>query len=158
MRNITLFLLLALAWLLWSGYFQEPLLLSFGACSCALVVWLVARMDAVDGMPTQWGLIPRALLYCPWLLVEIIKSNLHVTRLILSPDLPIQPQLVRGPVSQKTDLGQVIYANSITLTPGTITLDLRDGHVLVHAISDITAAGVTDGVMNNKVAALEKRS
>ena len=158
MRHIVLFTLLAVAWLLWSGYFHEPLLLSFGVGSCALVVWLVARMDRVDGTPTQWGLLPRLLLYTPWLLLEVIKSNLHVVRLILSPGLPIRPQLVSGPASQTTDLGQVIYANSITLTPGTITLDLRDGHVLVHAISDTTAAGITDGVMNAKVKALEARS
>jgi multicomponent Na+:H+ antiporter subunit E len=155
MRHIVLFVLLAASWLLWSGYLHEPLLLSFGALSCALVVWLVHRMDVIDGSPTQWGLAGRSLLYVPWLLIEILKANLHVTRLILDPSLPIRPQLVSGPASQKTDLGQVIYANSITLTPGTITLDLRAGRVLVHAISDVTAAGVTDGVMDGKVAALE---
>jgi len=121
-----------------------------------LVVWLVHRMDQIDGSPTQWGLAGRSVTYIPWLLLEILKSNFHVTRLILAPDLPIRPQLVTGLASQKSDMGQVIYANSITLTPGTITLDLRDGRVLVHAISDVTAAGITDGVMNQKVAALEK--
>lgn len=158
MRHIVLFVLLALCWLLWSGYFHDPLILSFGAVSCALVVWLVHRMDVIDGSPTQWGLAARSLSYLPWLLLEIVKANLHVTRLILDPRLPIRPQLVRGPASQRTDLGQVIYANSITLTPGTITLDLRDGQVLVHAISDVTAGGVTDGVMDAKVAALEGKS
>ena len=158
MRHLALFVLLAGAWLLWSGYFDEPLLLSFGLGSCVLVVWLVARMDRIDGSPTQWGLVVRCVTYLPWLAVEVLKSNLHVAGLILHPSLPIRPQLVSGPAHQKTDLGQVIYANSITLTPGTITLDLRDGHVLVHAISDTTAAGVTEGVMDAKVTALEGQS
>jgi len=155
MRHIVLFVLLAGSWLLWSGYLHEPLLLGFGALSCALVVGLVARMDSIDNSPTQWGLAGRSLVYVPWLLLEIVKANFHVTRLVLDPRLPIRPQLVSGPASQRTDLGQVIYANSITLTPGTITLDLRGGQVLVHAISDLTAAGITDGVMDAKVAALE---
>jgi multicomponent Na+:H+ antiporter subunit E len=86
---------------------------------------------------------------------EILKANLHVTRLILDPRLPIQPQLVRGTATQKTELGQVIYANSITLTPGTITLDLRNQSVLVHAISDHTACGISDGVMDKKITTME---
>ena len=156
MRHLLLFVLLAASWLLWSGYLDEPLLLGFGLMSCTLVVWLVHRMDVIDGSPTQWGLALRALTFLPWLFLEIVKSNLHVTRLILSPDLPIRPQIIRGESSQASELGQVIYANSITLTPGTITLDIRGGAVLVHAISDHTASGVSDGVMNAKVAALER--
>ena len=155
MRHIVLFVLLATCWVLWSGYLDDPLLLSFGAGSCALVVWLVHRMDLIDESPTQWGLAARSLSYVPWLALEVVKANLHVTRLILDPKLPIRPQLVVGRASQRTDLGQVIYANSITLTPGTVTLDLRDGQVLVHAISSVTAGGVTDGVMDAKVTALE---
>ncbi|MEE2829223.1 MAG: Na+/H+ antiporter subunit E [Myxococcota bacterium] len=157
-RDLVLFLLLAVNWLLWSGHLFEPLLLSFGLVSCLGVTWLVHRMDRLDGVPTDWGLAARSLLYLPWLVLEILKSNLHVTWLVLHPRLPIRPQLVRGPASQRTDLGQVIYANSITLTPGTITLDLREGQVLVHAISDTTASGVTDGEMDRRVAALERKS
>lgn len=134
---------------------EERLLLGLGLGSCLLVTALVHRMDRIDGSPTNWGLAGRSLFYVPWLLLEILKSNLHVTRLILDPSLPIRPQLISGPASQKSELGQVIYANSITLTPGTVTLDLRDGQVLVHAISEVTASGITDGEMNRKVAALE---
>jgi len=154
-RDLVLFVLLAAIWLLWSGHFAEPLLLGFGLVSCLLVTWLVHRMDKIDGTPTDWALAGRSLFYVPWLLGEIVKSNLHVTRVILDPSLPIRPQLVSCEASQKTDLGQVIYANSITLTPGTITLDLRDGRVLVHAITDTTAGGITDRVMDRRVAALE---
>ena len=154
-RDVILFVILAATWVLWSGYLADPLLMGLGAGSCVLVTWLSRRMDAHDGSPTDWRLACRALGYIPWLLLEILKANLHVARLILDRRLPIQPQLVRGPADQKTELGQVIYANSITLTPGTITLDLREGGVLVHAISDRAAKGITDGVMNRRVARME---
>lgn len=115
-------------------------------------------MDTHDEAPTAWGIAARSLLYLPWLFLEILKANLHVTRLILDPKLPIEPQLVRGATSQKTELGQVVYANSITLTPGTITLDLRGRFVLVHAISAQTAEGITGGEMDGKVTAMEGSS
>jgi len=155
LRDVVLFVILAVSWLLWSGYLTNPLLLGFGVASCLLVTWLSRRMDAHDDAPTDWAVAARSLAYAPWLLVQIVKANLHVTRLILDPRLPIEPQLVRGPASQRTELGQVIYANSITLTPGTITLDLRNDKVLVHAISSHTASGVTDGVMDQKVVLME---
>lgn len=155
LRDIVLFVILAICWALWSGHLTDPLLLCFGAGSCLLVTWMARRMDTHDQAPTSWGVAARSLLYLPWLLLEIIKANLHVTRIILDPKLPIEPQLVRGATTQKSELGQVVYANSITLTPGTITLDLRGQSVLVHAISDQTAAGITEGEMDRKVTAME---
>ena len=154
-RDVVLFVILAVNWALWSGHLTNPLIISFGVASCLLVTWLVRRMDRLDDAPIDWGIAGRSLFYVPWLLLEILKSNLHVTRVILSPSLPIEPQLVRGKATQKTDIGQVIYANSITLTPGTITLDLRDGRVLVHAITSHTASGITDGEMDRKVTKME---
>jgi len=155
LRDVVLFVILALSWLLWSGHLTDPVLLSFGAAACFFVTWLSRRMDAHDDAPTDWGLAARSIPYVPWLMFEILKANLHVTRLILDPRLPIEPTLVRGSASQETELGQVIYANSITLTPGTITLDLRDQSVLVHAISAHTASGITEGVMDRKVTTME---
>jgi len=155
LRDAVLFLILAISWALWSGHLTDPLLLSFGVASCLFVTHLTRRMDARDAAPTHWTLLARTIPYLPWLVLEILKANLHVTRLILDPRLPIQPQLVRGAAPQKTELGQVIYANSITLTPGTITLDLRNQSVLVHAISDHTASGISDGVMDQKVTTME---
>ena len=154
LRIAAIFVLLSCAWLLWSGH-TEPLILSFGAASVALVTWLVWRMDKVDGNPLGWGLGLRPLLYVPWLGLEIVKSNLHVARVVLSPKMPIQPRLVRVKATQKTELGQVIYANSITLTPGTITLDVRGGEFLVHALTDEVAEGLQSGEMDRKVTALE---
>ncbi len=148
--------LLAALWLLWSGH-TEPLILSFGVASVLLVTWLRARMEAVvgGGADDFYPLGLRWIPYVPWLLWEIVKSNLHVVGVILSPSMPIQPQLVRVKGAQKTPIGQVVYANSITLTPGTITLDVRNGHFLVHALTDTTAEGLKEGTMDRKCHALE---
>lgn len=148
------FLVLAAMWQTWSGH-TEPMILGFGVASCLFVTWLCSRMDAEDGSNPGYGLGIRILGYLPWLVVEIVKSNLHVARVILSPSLPISPRLVRTKATQTTDLCQVIYANSITLTPGTITLDVRDGAFLVHALTEETASGVESGEMDAKVTWLE---
>lgn len=145
---------LATAWFLWSGY-VEPLLLSLGAVSCVLVWLLSRRLDIVDRESAPLHLIPRLLIYVPWLLWEIFKANLHVAKLILSPGLPVRPQLIRVQATQKTDVGLAIFANSITLTPGTVSLDVRGGTILVHALDDSTAAGLRDGDMDGRVTALE---
>ena len=155
-RDLILFVLLAVNWQLWSGH-SEPLILAFGLFSCILVTLLSRRMDRMDGTRTDWGLAGRSLRYFPWLVVEIVKANLQVARIVLDPKLAIRPQLLRVKVSQRSELGQVIYANSITLTPGTITLDVRDGEFLIHALSDEAALGVESGEMDRRVAALEGR-
>ncbi|MGE0118629.1 MAG: Na+/H+ antiporter subunit E [Dongiaceae bacterium] len=143
-------------WLLLSGHF-EPLLLGFGVASCLLVVAIAHRMDVVDheGHPVHIG--HRALLYWPWLLREIARSNVEVARLILHPKLPISPELVQVSASQRTDLGQVIYANSITLTPGTVSVELEDGKILVHALTEAGATALEAGEMDRRVAAMEGR-
>lgn len=155
MRSIVRLLSLAGIWFLWSGH-TEPLILAFGAGSVLLVTWLAYRMDQIDQQPPEVELrIGRTAVYLVWLLVEIAKSNLHVAWVILNPDMPIEPRLLRLYASQRTELAQVLYANSITLTPGTITVDLRDGTLLVHSLTRDTALGLIDGEMDRKVTALE---
>lgn len=141
-------------WLLLSGHF-EPLLLGFGIMSCLLVVAIAHRMDVIDheGHPIHIG--HRALLYWPWLLVEIAKSNVEVARLILHPKMPVSPAMVQVTASQKTDLGQVIYANSITLTPGTVSVELENGKILVHALTAAGAAALAAGEMDRRITAME---
>ena len=89
------------------------------------------------------------------LLKEIVLSNIAVARVILDPRLPIHPRILRVEASQKTDVGRVTYANSITLTPGTVTLDVRDGKLLVHALTTGSAEGLLTGEMDRRVARLE---
>jgi len=121
-------------WLLLSGHYT-PLLIGFGVGSSALVVFLSMRMDVIDheGVPIQ--ISTRLLLYIPWIMKEIVVANIAVAKVILDPKLPISPRLVTFHGSQTTDLGRVIYANSITLTPGTITIGVSGQDYQIHALS-----------------------
>ena len=141
-------------WLLLSGFF-EPFLMTAGAVSALCIVALAHRMDVIDheGHPIHLGI--RAFSYWPWLLVEIAKSAWDVTRIILNPRLPVSPTLVRVKTSQKTTVGVVTYANSITLTPGTISVDVGRGEILVHALTREGAAGLQSGEMDRRVTRFE---
>lgn len=135
MRVIGTAALLFALWLLMSGLFK-PLLIGFGAASVALVMFVVRRMDRIDGDQADLNLKPVAFAwYLLWLLVEIAKANWTVTKIILSPRMPLRQHLFHVRFSQKTDLGQVIFANSITLTPGTITVETEPKRFLVHALA-----------------------
>jgi len=127
-------LVLFVLWLLMSGIYK-PLIIGFGVASVVLVMVVSRRMDAVDDDRIQIRLKPVEFAkYFIWLLVEIAKANWAVTKVILSPDMATRQHLFLVPHSQKTDLGQVIFANSITLTPGTISVEAEPGHFLVHAV------------------------
>lgn len=141
-------------WLLLSGYFTV-FLMAAGAMSAIAVVLFARRMDLVDheGHPIHLGL--RLFSYWSWLLVEIMKSAWEVSRIILDPRLPISPCLVRVRTSQKTAVGVVIYANSITLTPGTISVDVERAGILVHALTHAGGAGVEQGDMDRRVSRFE---
>lgn len=153
-RGLILFVALFGVWLLLSGHYTQTLM-TYGALSCLGVVLLVGYLGILDeeALPAHLGI--RPLLYGPWLLKEIFVSNLSVAKVILSPDLPIRPRILRVDASQKTDVGRVTYANSITLTPGTVTLDVRDGKLLVHALTTDSAEGLLSGEMDRRVARLE---
>ncbi|GIK25743.1 MAG: cation transporter [Betaproteobacteria bacterium] len=154
----SVFLVLYAFWLLLSGLFT-PFLLAAGA-GCALAVLAFARrMDVIDreGHPIHLGW--RALFsYWPWLIKEIAKSSWDVSRRILDPRLPISPTLARFRPSQKSELGLVIHANSITLTPGTVAVEVEAGEFLVHALTREGAAGLAGSAMDRRVAALEQKA
>ena len=155
---ISLGLLLAVIWLLLSGHYTL-LLISFGVLSVALVVLLALRMDVVDHEGHPLHLNSQALvIYWCWLLKEIFVSNIYVCRLILSPAMPISPTVIALRSSQSSDLARVIFANSITLTPGTVTIDIDGDITEVHAITEETATSLLQGSMDRKVTALESRS
>lgn len=154
----SVFLVLYAFWLLLSGLFT-PFLLAAGA-GCALAVLAFARrMDVIDreGHPIHLGW--RALFsYWPWLIKEIAKSSWDVSRRILDPRLPISPTLTRFRPSQISELGLVIHANSITLTPGTVAVEVEAGEFLVHALTREGAAGLAGSEMDRRVAALEQKA
>jgi len=133
----------------------EPLILSFAVVSCAFVTWIAHRMDVVDHEGHPIHLTWRALIYWPWLLWEIVKSNIDVARIIINPRLPISPRVITVKASQRDELGHVIYANSITLTPGTVSLNLIDHHIEVHALNEAFAAGLESGEMDRRATEME---
>jgi len=149
--------MLAGAWWLWSGH-TSGLMIAFGVGSILLVLWVFKRMDDVAEDKPEYRLGLRPLFYIPYIVWEIVKANLDVAKVIVSPKLPISPRVFRAKASQKTTIAQVIYANSITLTPGTVTLDLRDGEVLVHALTNDTAEGVLEGSMDARCTKLEGKA
>jgi len=153
-QALILFAHLMLVWLFLSGHFDATMI-TYGVLSSAFVVWLMAHLRILDSeaLPIQLGI--RPFLYLPWLVKEVVLSNIAVARVILDPKLPIQPRMLRVRASQKSDVAQVIYANSITLTPGTVTLDVRNGEFLVHALTNQSAEGLLSGEMDRRVARLE---
>jgi multicomponent Na+:H+ antiporter subunit E len=153
-RSLILFATLMAVWLLFSGHYNATLI-TYGVLSCLGVVALMAHLQILDKEALPAHLVFRALFYVPWLFKEIVLSNLAVAKVILSPGLPIHPRILRIDASQATDVGQVIYANSITLTPGTVTLDVRHGKFLVHALTTDSAEGLLSGEMDRRVSHLE---
>lgn len=150
MQSIGLLLFLFVVWLLLSGYF-DALLLILGLISCAFVVWIAKRQDVVDHEGHPIHLRPvRWILYSIWLIGEIVKSNIDVAKRVWNPKLPISPTIVKVP-ADSDELRQVIYANSITLTPGTVSIDLTDATITVHALTREGAAALETGEMGRRV-------
>jgi multicomponent Na+:H+ antiporter subunit E len=147
-------IILFVFWLLLSGYFTV-FLVTMGALSAVAIVALGRRMEVIDHEGHPIHLSWRALAYWPWLLKEIAKSAWDVARIIIDPRLPISPQLVRARPTQRSTVGLVTYANSITLTPGTISVDVRPGEILVHALTRESAAGLLEGEMDRRVTRFE---
>jgi len=156
MRSFLVFLLLFTTWFLWSGH-TEPLMLAFGVVSCAIVVGLSRRMRLLDFEGFPFELTGRILTFIPWMLWQILVSNIQMARVIVQPNLRacIRPQVIRIRSSQKTPLGQVVLANAITITPGTVTLDVRNNYLVVHALTDAAAANDATGSVNARVLKLE---
>ena len=148
--------MLALAWLAWSGR-VDPLSLGLGLFSVAAVVGITRRMDRLSGVERDEHLGLGVLLYLPWLFWQILVSNIDVAYRVWHPSMPIHPKLIKVPFETRTDLGTVIYCNSITLTPGTVTVsvDNENQELLIHALSDKAADGILAGDMHEKVKKLE---
>ncbi len=129
--------------------------MGFGAVSCGLVVYIAHRMDVIDheGHPAHLSI--RILPYWAWLCWEIVKANVDVAKVILSPKLPISPVMFKTKASQSRELGQVIYANSITLTPGTVTVGMENGILEIHALTIEGAEGVLTGDMDRRVSVVK---
>ncbi len=151
--SVTLFA----CWLLLSGNYQAWLVIS-GAVTAVLVV-RYGRMTGVideEGFPAER--LRPALAYWPWLVLQIARSAVAVSRIVLSPSLPISPRMVAVPSRPRSPVGLVTYANSITLTPGTIAVEVseRRGTIWVHALTAENAAGFADDEMNARVESFDR--
>lgn len=152
-RVLYFILLLAIAWLAWSGLFK-PLLLGLGVVSCLLTFVLVQRMGYFrDELHWPWpGL--GLLRYFLWLGSEVIVSSIDVAKIVLDPKLPISPCKIDIKSTSSEPTAQVILGNSITLTPGTLTLDLYQGVLRVHSLTEAGAAQLQEGEMDRRVSEL----
>ncbi len=161
MRTVSLFIFLFAFWLLLSGHydltkFVDRYLIACGFVVSAFVTWLAHRRFRIldeEGHPVH--LVPRLLSYGPWLLWQIVLSNWDVFKRVWSPRLDIAPRMVHVPVDTKSDLGTVIYANSITLTPGTVTISVDNGagQLLVHCLHQ----GASDDLLTGNMLAQVRR-
>jgi multicomponent Na+:H+ antiporter subunit E len=147
-------LLIALAafWFALSGE-TSPLFLILAAISVLLVLWLSARLKVIDRNASPYHRLPQILLYGVWLLGQIIKSNVAVVRKIVGPSHALDPVMVTVPTSARTDFGKALFANSITLTPGTVTVDVDGDRLKVHALVRESSGASSFAPMDRKAAA-----
>ena len=149
-----LFATLLVTWLLWSGLYK-PLLLGLGAFSCILCLYLAHRigffqqasgLHIITRLPKSWA----------WLLVEIVKSSIDVAKVVLNPTLPISPSVIDMKAQPKGEIGQAILGNAITLSPGTMTIDVYNGNLKIHCLTRDSAESLLSGEANQLTAALTK--
>lgn len=157
MKNIFILTFLIILWLLMSGLYKTLIIL-FGVVSVFLVMIFIHRMSIKDGYEVKANLhLLKSIKYFAWLMVEVFKSNWTVLKILISRKVIINQKFVEISITQQSDLARVIFANSITLTPGTVTIETEDEGFLVHTLN-FTKSTMTDlQNMNDKIAAIEKR-
>ena len=152
-KSITLFIILFGFWLLMSGYYT-PLILSLGVISCLSCVYLTIKGKFLDNETLPIYFFPRLIQYTLWLIKEILKSNIQTAKVIIMKSE--EPELFSVKSTQKTNEGKVTYANSITLTPGTVTTQIKDNVFEVHALTEEFGDDVRSSEMDRMVSWLEK--
>ena len=149
-----LFLTLAAFWLANSGHYTA-FMITLGAISILFVVLIARRMDVIDHEAQPLHLTLKLPKYYAWLVKEIVVANLVVVKHIWLGNKSISPTFATITSSQKTEIGKVIYANSITLTPGTVTVNIEGDKFLVHALVRESIADLESGEMDRRVSNLE---
>lgn len=145
---------LAMFWVLNSGH-NTSFMLLLGIISIVIVVYIAHRMDVVDHESQPVHLTLKLPAYYAWLIKEIVLANILVVKHIWLGNTTISPVMKTIKASQKTDIGKVIYANSITLTPGTVTLELEGDQFMVHALLRESIKDLESGEMDRRVTQLE---
>jgi multicomponent Na+:H+ antiporter subunit E len=153
---IALFFVLAIVWLIWSGHL-DVFLLAMGLLSCLTVLFIAGRMGIVDkeGVPIQLGVRPQ-FTYLPWLAKEVLRSNWVLAKLIMSSNPKLHRNLIKIPVVTKTEIGRVILANSITLTPGTVATRIQPDTIEIHTLVDSGEDNPTLAEIGRRVRQLER--
>ncbi len=151
LRRLAVFVILFAFWLLLSGHY-DLFHLSLGLI-CSLLVAFVSHDLLIENISGAKRIrkTRRFVFYVPWLIYQIVLANLHVAYLILNPKA-IDPRIVRFKTRLKSQFSMVTLGNSITLTPGTITMDIIDGEFVVHALSKKVADDLLSGEMERRVA------
>jgi multicomponent Na+:H+ antiporter subunit E len=147
-----LLLVLLVSWVLWSGIYK-PLLIWLGLLSCLLSGWLAQRMGFFRHVLPVHALF-RLPAYWWWLLGEVTRSSLEVARVVLSPSLPISPAVVELTTTEASDAGKVILGNSITLSPGTVTIDMHGNRLRVHCLTRESARALQELEIDRRTAKL----
>lgn len=161
MYRLCIFLLLFGIWIIFSGQF-DLFHLTLGVLSTAFITAISSSFffdDRSQGAGHRFQQVLRLPWYLLWMLYQILLSNIHILKLALGPgELPeVKPSLVRINTNLKTDFGKWMLANSITLTPGTITISIEGDELLIHSISKLTTAGVESDDMERRIAAIFER-
>jgi multicomponent Na+:H+ antiporter subunit E len=154
MRYISLAIVLFVFWLVLSGHYTLMLVTAGAICSVLCVI-VAVRLRVADAEGHPLNLIPRTLIYYPWLLREIAKSAWNVSKIIINPELTISPTMTVVRASQRTTPGIATYANSITLTPGTITTGVDGNLLTIHALEASGATDLEGGEMDRRVCQFE---
>ena len=131
---ISLVVFLAAVWLGLSGHYNFPII-HMGIGALIFTVWFSMRLGIIDRETSPYVIGHRLIAYWVWLMGEIVKANVTVIRAILKAEPDIEPALVKVKTRCQTDLARVVFANSITLTPGTVTVDLEKDELTVHALN-----------------------
>lgn len=156
-RSVTLSLLLFVFWIALSGHYTV-FLVSSGVVASVVIVLLKMRKQTLDEEAVPLEAVRGAIVYWPWLWLEILKSSWAVARLIVSPGLKISPTMTVVDSVQHTPVTLATYANSITLTPGTVTCNLRGHRLTVYALTREGALDVESGAMDQHVKVMEGRA
>ncbi|WP_440873790.1 Na+/H+ antiporter subunit E [Thalassotalea sp. PLHSN55] len=154
-HTLSLFMTLLAFWLLNSGHYSL-LMLSLGFASIVFIVFIAHKMDVIDKESQPLYLSPNIFVYYAWLIKEIVLANFTVVKHIWLGNESISPALKKIRISQQTDMGKVIYANSITLTPGTVAIDLSEDEIIVHALLAKDIESLEAGDMDRRVTLLER--
>lgn len=154
LSTISLSVVLFVFWLVLSGHYT-PFLIGSGMAISVMIALFARRLNISDEEGHPIHLLFSAFRYWPWLVWQIISSAFKVARILVSPTLPISPTLTRVRMSQKTAVGRVTYANSITLTPGTVSVAVEDDCILVHAITTSNALDLESGEMDKRCTRFE---